>query len=236
MTDSVPWYVDSDHAFVFEMPTEQLAPLVPPPLQVVEPRPGVGLLWVSLLRFEGGNIDVLPTFHEITCEVVVHPRVADGEARPDVAAFAVRTASDCAQFDDWARRVDRMPVVNCPGLRARVDRLHASCAVADDRGPIFTLASSASGVGWRDGLLRVQVFSHDSDGLWQGWVEWFGSYADHQRPPHPDTRLAHHPFFGELDVGTARCVRQMYTAPSGTSVMKYYAPRQMRLTPSGGSR
>jgi hypothetical protein len=236
MTDYVPWYIDSNLEFLFEMPTEQLAPLVPAPLQVVEPRPGVALLWVGFLRFEPGNIDVLPAFHEASCNVLVHPRVVDGGVRPDFAPFAVRIASDCAQFDDWTRRVDRMTVLDCPGLRVQFDRAHASCAVEDDRGPIFTLTSSASEVGWREGLLKIQVFTHDSEGLWEAGVEWFGSYADHQRPTHPDTRLHHHPFFGEIDVRTARCVRQMYTAPSGTTVMKYYAPRRVRPAPSAESR
>lgn len=236
MTDYVPWYTDCHFEFFFEIPTEQLTPLVPAPLQVVEPRPGVALLWVGFLRFEAGNIDVLPAFHGVTCNVIVHLRVLDGGVRLDLASFVVRIASDCAQFVDWAQRVDRMTVVDCPGLRAQVDRAHASCAVEDDRGPIFTLTSPASEVGWREGLFKIQVFSQDSGGLWEAWVEWFGSYADRQRPTHPDTRLAYHPLFGELDVRTARCIRQMYTAPSRTAVMKYYAPRRMRLAPSAGSR
>ena len=218
-----PGTFDYNLEFLFELPLGRVAEHVPAPLQPAQARPGVGLVSVGFVHFEPGNLGVLPAFSEITFSLVVQPRDF-GTARPAHCFYVHRIASDCAEFDDWAHRVDHMPVHRSGGLVAALDREALACTASDEDGPIFGLASSHPQPSYRRELVEVQVFSRLDGTLWRNRVHWFGDHASHQRDADERTWLRPHPFFAGIDVRGARCFQQLHTPPRARALLEFHTP------------
>src|SRR5262245_6173105 len=68
------WHIRQMCHFVYEVPAQVVAPLLPAGLSAVEPRPGVALLSVGYVDWlPGNNEGRWPAFLELTIMVLVHP-------------------------------------------------------------------------------------------------------------------------------------------------------------------
>lgn len=226
--DYVPWYLDFEQTVMMEMPIEQLAPRLPPGLVPRTVRPGVGLLNLGVVRFDSGNVGRLPAFWEIFTSVVVQPDLSGGRV-PTFAEFVLSVAGTDADFLTWAAAVDRMPVVDAPGLEVDYDPETLSLRVFDDRGPIVDLRMAHPDPHFEPRIFEDQAFTQTGTTLWQMVVRWVGEAFEHQHQSGPPAAVFHpHPMFEGLDVSAmGPCYQQLATPASTTGMLQFYTPRSI---------
>ena len=76
--DLVVWKFDFSLSTFFEIPTEQVEPLLPEPLEPMEVAPGVALINITAFHFMEGCLEGLAAFEELICSAIVALAFAGG--------------------------------------------------------------------------------------------------------------------------------------------------------------
>jgi hypothetical protein len=218
--DYVPWNADFNMEFSFEVDLRAAEAVLPRGLAAVEALPGRALLGVGYLRFPPGNPIGDELVHELATVVQVYPDMRDRRIAR-AGYYVVNIASTSGRFLDWANEVDRMPVHRSSGVRFDAEPERWRVAVADDDGPICTLANSHPQPSFKAGQAFFQAFTLQDGVCKRGLVSWSGVRCEHQRRS-VESRLHPHPFFRGIDVSSARPHMQIFTRPGQTVEQRFY--------------
>jgi hypothetical protein len=229
MTSTAIWQVERHFNFIFEIETDKVAHLVPAPLSLREPRPGVSLVNVGYMKYPPGELGgQLPAFEEITFSLLVNPDLSLDAPIPRLCVYDFRIGSDSAQFLAFERDHQKLNGYLAEGLVTRFDVEHNHLSVADKHGPIFELRNTLPAPHWKTEVAVGQYYSRFGNELWQGVFLWDGRGCEHQHAGDAG-RLYPHPFFAEIDVrDVGDCYMQMCLAPRTGVVFGSYHPRKLR--------
>lgn len=220
--DYVSWNADFNMEFSFEVGLRSVEALLPSGLVAVEALPGCALIGVGYLRFPAGN-PVRDPVQELALVIQVYPDMSERRVAR-AGYYVVNIAADRESFLDWADEVDRMPVYRASGLCFGVDPERWIITVADDHGPICTLASDHPKPVFKPGQAFFQAFTAKDGIRARALVSWSGTRCESQRRS-PQSRLHPHPFYRGIDVSGARPHMQIFTPPGSRVEQRFYVPR-----------
>jgi hypothetical protein len=219
------WRVLDQRFFSFEVALGAITSLVPDLLELVELRPGVGLVSVGWLRFAAGQFGPdSPEFDEVFCAIHVHPDLSVRMPAPRTAFLVHRMCSNSEDLIRVDQELIAAPATWDPSLRVTVADGGAHVHGCSDAGPIFDFRVTAVGAFEPASFWGQHFTARDvaaPGGLRCGAWQWQGVRAD-QMEPRNASRLHPHPLFGALDVRAAsRPYRQMTKGP-GVAAERFF--------------
>lgn len=231
LTKPIQWSFPFDLYFMFEIDIGAIDLVMPPWCNLFEIRPGIGLLCVGqtlggqTVR-DGGVIDGISNFQEVSWCVAVQPDLSPGIPTPKLSFVIGNVVSESLPFLEHASKIDKMPTYHSPSLRSTCDAYSFSGTFEDDDGPIVTLKSShRMPPKYRKGTFWGQHSSvHDGENYLQVF-SWTGSIFEHQQG-HRGGILHPHPIFRGIDVTGIgdRSYLQLVAEPGTPISMTLYEP------------
>jgi len=229
----IDWPLKNDFVFSFEIPLNQVKPLLPKGMHAMEIRPGVGLCLMALSHFREGCLGCLPEFSEPNLSIMVQNNLTrrdpSGEGRiPHFALYTLNITADNADFLRHAHSIDKMPIYQSQNLSVTLDGF--SVKVKDDHGPIFDLCFSYDNVvdaQFEHNEYFVQIYTEIEGKLYYCSVIWIGRSFEHQKKD-TQSRLYPHPFFQGLDVTEINHCYMQTIAAENSAVVRFYTPEVLR--------
>jgi hypothetical protein len=139
MQNGVSWIESSNIAFLLEIKTAKVLPLLPQGVVPVEVRPGVATIFSCTIAFPAGNLDRYGAFTEIDWAVLVQPHQGIPMPQPSYYFFMGNVGSPCRPFLEYTQAADKMPTYYAEDLEATSDNSTGLNTASDGRGPIFDL-------------------------------------------------------------------------------------------------
>lgn len=184
---------------IYEVDTEILQTLLPPPLHTVEVRPGVSLLTVSWLRYQDGNLGgTIKGFDELVLMIVVPSDLSVDMPTPKFSFYALNIMANEIAFVEHERVQLNLPAHLDTSLTCIRNGDH-DFALTTAEGPIFRLAGSHPEPVFHHDLLWGQFYTLRDGQIYRGFWSWEGEVCEHQRLGD-DPQLFQHSYFGDLDV------------------------------------
>lgn len=228
----VSWRIDRHFFYSFEVDTEEVERLVPEPLQIVELRPGVAVMSVSLLRFLPGQVDRDSAgFFELVGSVHVAPDLSLAMPVSTMTFISFSVLSDSADFVYKNEGRDLYTPTRLTDLEVTIDDDRLAAAARTGEGPIFEMPGGHPEPKWAQREMWGQHFT-DTRGVQGGIWQWEGRLFEHQRPL-PGWKLHPHPFWAGIRLDRVRRIyRSMVLEPGTLCRERFYAMRL--LTPPTG--
>lgn len=229
------WNIRHQFAFLYEVATAVVRPLLPDGLQPYEARPGVALMFMGYNDYFPGNViygEPQPAFQEITRFFLVHPDLSVDMRMPRFTMFVHRVGANNAAFIRQERERLKLPAYDSPTLEVSVNDARNSGVARDAHGVIQE---------WRNTHPRPRLYDEDfwgqyytvRDGrLWFGVWHWEGRVCSHQFPGDGGG-IHEHPFLTGVDHPIAASAvgasyLQMFTSYGEPLVQRFYEPRLVR--------
>ena len=230
----IEWSINRHLFYTFEVDLEEAERIVPEALAIVEPRPGVALLSVGVLRYEPGSFGAgTPTFLELVGAVHVAPDLSITMPMPAMTFSSFSVLSDSTAFVAQEAHTLYTPARHVPSLTLELTDDQLGGRVADEHGPILEMPSAHPEPRWVAKEMWGQHFTN-TRGLQHGIWQWDGRLFEHQKQL-PGWRLHPHPFWAGIDVSRVRRVyRTMVQEPGTVCHERFYAMRALEPA-SGGA-
>ncbi len=219
---SFHWRVRKQLMYLYEIDADALIPHVPPSLELVEARPGVGLVAVELLHYHTDHFRPgYPEFYEMVVTAAVQPDLSLKMPMPRFCMHAISVISDSQEFVDGEGDLIKTPTVLVPKLRMEFTPDGASADVFDGDRPIITCRNTAGVAPYAPKELWGQYYTNTA-GLQHGAWHWQGEMFEHQK--RGDFGTFHpHAMWNGLDITRIRgCYRQMMAKPDLTTNVRFY--------------
>jgi hypothetical protein len=221
------WRIKHHFNFIFEIPTRDIAHLLPTRLRPIEPSIGLSLLNVGYMRLHAGQLGNLPEFDEITFSIQVGADLSLDIPMPRFAVYDLRIGSNSEAFLSFENDHQELNGYYSKSLTAIVNSTQDEVSVEDDDGRIFVLRNTNPELTLKTELALGQYYSKRPDGLYQGIFRWEGGGFEHQHGGDAGCLFAH-PFFQEIDVArVSGCYTQMLLAPDSEARLHSYRPRRL---------
>ncbi len=131
--------MDFAMGLTIEVPTQRLSRLVPAPLNVLEVRPGIGLINIMVFNIPLGNNILSQECTELILNIHVAPDRRYAPVLPKVAMYTVRIGASSQEFIDNVFAADRYEILKAP-IKVEIDRDALVLDVRDGAGnPILHL-------------------------------------------------------------------------------------------------
>lgn len=217
------WRIKKQLVFFFEVETDQLAPLVPPQLELQEVRPGVSLCALEMLHYKVGHFaEGYREFYEAVFAATVQPDLSIDMPVPRFAMYAMKVVSDSTEFCHSEASSIFTPTHHVPNFRTEFSDDGASCELFDGDYLIASCHNAAPETPVKPQTIWGQYFTN-TQGLQRGIWRWDGLAAEHMKS-NADTRLHPHLLWSGLDVSrVSRSYRQMAAKPEATDLRFYHA-------------
>ena len=183
LQNPIKWTENFNAAFLFEVATEKVAPLLPKGVVPLETRPTISLILVSPISFPKGNLNKLSTFKEISWAIVVQPILFPLVPTPKFCFFVGNIAAVGATANDFLEHgniVDKMPAYYSDSLEITIgdsDKYNAR----DEHGIIFDFRANVSYKNYQKKLFWGQNINlHQGCLCTQTW-NWEGNIVEHQK-------------------------------------------------------
>jgi len=198
--DYTKWHYKFAIAWVLEAPTEVLKPKLPKELQILEIRPGVSTLFISLLDFKPGNYNCEAPCKELSVSIQVLPELGLCEATPRYAVYTISLGSDDKNFLTSDYSIDKLPAYD-DTLSFDVDysKFRVQCYDSQNK-PVFDLSNTHQDPKFAMEDIFFQVFSEKEGKLYHGGAMMKGNIFLHQDNPSSAGRLYPHPVFRGINV------------------------------------
>lgn len=218
------WNIDELAHFLFEIPTERVAPLLPRGVYPVEPRPGVSLLDAGYVAWGAGNWEPhWPAFNEVSVLLIVQPDLSFPMPMPKFAFFALNICADYQEFLDTEPVQLHLPTFFQPFTAKLVADPYA-VEVESPLGPVMRLRNTQHPVHYEEVDYLGQFFTVDDGILYMGIWQWIALAAEHQATGDAG-QLRRHAAFKDLDLEPHRtCYLQLFAKPGTGSVQRFYEP------------
>jgi hypothetical protein len=222
----IDWRLLRHLFFTFEVPTDAAEALLPRPLSCVEPRPGISLLSVGVLKYHAGHFGRpdAPPFHELVAALHVQPDLSVHMPVPRFAFFAISVYSDSPDFVAQEGRLLFTPTEHRPDLVVEWSDDATAVDVSDARGPIVTLQNTHPAPTYTPTEFHGQHYTLKDGRLMRGLWNWTGTRFEHMQRAPGASRLHPHPFWKSLPLGRATYT-QMMAPPDGAYHERFYAMR-----------
>jgi hypothetical protein len=222
------WTINRHLFQTFEIETGAVEGALPDALDPVEVRPGISLLSVGILRYEGGHFGPeSPEFDEVVAAIHVPGDLSVAMPVPDMSFYAIAVFTDSPEFVAQEEHTIYTPAYHVPSLEVSYGEDGFSVDVRDERGPILSLRG---GDRVEPVFSRVEMWGQhytSTKGLHHGIWEWDGRRFEHMRPSR-DWLLSPHPLFEAIDVTrVVRCYRQMALEPGTLCRERFYGMRPL---------
>ena len=218
------WRIGRHLFYTFEIDADEAERVVPEPLQIVEPRPGVALLSVGALRYETDHFGPgSPMFSELVGAIHVSPDLSTDMPLPAMTFSTFEVLSDSPDFVAQEGRTLYTP---CRRVELRLELTGDDLGVeaSDEDGPILSVPSAHPAPRWTHKEMWGQHFTN-TRGLQHGIWEWDGRLFEHQRPL-PGWTLHPHRFWCGLDTARIRSLyRTMLLEPGTVCHERFYGMR-----------
>jgi hypothetical protein len=222
--DFTLWEFDFALSFALELPTSELKPRVPHPLQVFEVRPGVGLLSLTVLHFTSENEQLTAPCAEVICAIHVMPDQQLAPMPPKMALYALQLGASRREFLESRYATDRLPFLPDP-LQVTIDRERPAVEVADAAGrPIFRAALAHVELPYEEDIFYSQTFCGREGEMFHGGNFFEGFKIEYQKPDGFECHLFDHPFFHGIDIAVVdpRDVYVQMASEPGRVGAEYY--------------
>lgn len=231
---TVKWPLTRHLMLMLEADTDALQPEVPDEFTILEVRPGIGLLTLSILQyatdiFRPGS----PSFHELVGVVSVLPDLSIDMPPPSFSFYPISVYSDSVDFCQTEYDRIHTPTYHVPSLDVQWSEDGASASASDERGHILTIKRLGEIGTFRSDVIWGQHFNKTKggavvNGRWTGGVllkgpwEWNGTLFEHQRDGDWGSVSPHH-FYGNVDLSRVRGVYRSFVAePLAPHVERFY--------------
>lgn len=223
-------------AFVYEVDTSAVEPLLPPGIHPVEARPGVSMLFVSMNDYmpTGNFIDgvELPAFQEVTRCVVVQPDLSIKMPIPRFTFFVLQIGSNHQGFIQQEKDWLHLPTTYSPSLRTETNATGTEIWVRDDDGPIQHLRNTHPTPVFRNESFFGQYYTAEQGRLYFGVWSWRAIACIHQRQGDAGGIFAH-PFLTGVQPKLSPDAllgpyQQVITRLGHPSEQRFYRPRMVR--------
>lgn len=227
--DHTLWNIDFAFSSTFELPAAEARKVLPPGLALKEVRPDVGLLSLTLFRFDESN-EVFPgTVHELVAAVHVEPDLTLVDTPPNAALFVLNIVSDDERFVTDPYGIDRFPTVEGRRFEFDVDRDAGHVRCQDDTGArVFDLRILRTPEHYVESAEEYQSFCVDHGELWAAGAVFEVSKAEWQDKSQSAGALYPHELFAGIDVTTIDphdCFAQKISEPGATGLEVYLPAR-----------
>lgn len=235
LAQTLHWRIKKQLVVFYEVETEQLAPLLPAPLETQEVRPGVSLCALEMLHYKVGHFsEGYREFYEAVFAAAVQPDLSLDMPVPRFSMFAIKVISDSAEFCHSEATSIFTPTHHLPEFRIAFSDDGTSCEMFDGAAPIATCRNVAPETPVKPTTIWGQFFTN-TNGLQRGIWRWDGQASEHMKAGDHG-RLYPHLLFAGLDVSRVRNVyRQMAAKPEETDLRFYHAGLLNRARPDQGS-
>ena len=222
--DLVVWKFDFSLSTFFEIPTEQVEPLLPEPLEPMEVAPGVALINITAFHFMEGFLEGLAAFEELICSAIVAPDLRRGV--PNFAMHVLSLASTSQAHLDHSREFYKLPIYGLTSS-ARIDPAAGSIQFGDADGTILEMHNLHTEPDYDTDERYFQAFVEDQGELYVADVIIKARLFEHQKAGAAGT-LSNHPFFRGMDLTGAQPYLQMIGEPGKIGSQFYPAPELYR--------
>ena len=232
----IHWRLRHQMAFIFEIDTAHVLPLLPPGIHPVEARPQVSLLFIGFNDYQADENTIegvkQPRFSEMTRTILVQPDLSVRMPIPRFTFFVHRIGSDNKSFVDQEIAKLHLPSYHSPTLKTEVNETGTELWIRDEHGPIQHLRNTHAAPPYRREAFFGQYYTLEEGKLYFGIWSWSGVCAVHQRPGDAGG-IFEHPFLtearGQLPAGrVGPCYQQIFSRPGEISEQRFYAPRLVR--------
>ena len=218
------WKIDRQLFYTLEVDLAEAERIVPDSLEVIQLRPGVALMSLSIVKFIPGQFGPdSPGFNELVAAIHVAPDLGIQMPVPTMSIFTFSMLSDSAPF--IAQEPDTLAA---PGrlvsLKYELTSDMLGVTVSDEEGTILHMPSSHPEPHWVAKEMWGQHFTN-TRGLLHGIWQWDGHLFEHQRNI-PGWKLFPHSFWSGFDIRKAHGpYRTMLLQPNTLCNERFYAMR-----------
>jgi hypothetical protein len=216
------WRVRKQLLYLWEIDTEALAPVVPPSLDLIEVRPGRGLLAVEALHYHTDHFRPgYREFLEIVLTAAVQPDLSLAMPVPRFCMHAISVYSDSPEFVNQEAELLFTPTELVPKLRFAFSPDDSGADIYDGDTPILSMKNTHPAPEFAPKTLFGQYYTN-TRGLQLGMWRWDGEMFEHMKGGDWG-KLYPHPFFKGIDLGRVRgCYRQMIAKPGSSSHVRFF--------------
>jgi hypothetical protein len=222
----VHWHIRRHLFFTWEVDFDALERLVPKSLEVIELRPGIGLMSTGVVEYEPGHFGPSsPVFYEVVSVIHVQPDLSFKMPVPRFAFYAMMVYSESPDFVELEARVVRTPTTLVSSLKVQFTEDGQGADAWDNNGPILSFRNT----GPKDDFTHAEFYGQhltDRSGAFEmGSWEWDGLRIEHMKPGGAENKIHQHPHFKGLDASRVRgTYRQMIGQPQGDLNERFFDP------------
>ncbi|MFT3699915.1 MAG: hypothetical protein QM831_42620 [Kofleriaceae bacterium] len=224
----IEWHVQRHIMFTFEIDMAAIEKMVPPELEAIEVRPGIGLYSVATLLYQPNQFYAnSPPFLELVS--VIHVQ-SDLSVKMPLSRFAMHAISVYSDSPDFIKQeAEKLftPTTLDPSLEFTWTENWDGVTARDKDGPIITMQNTHPNPEYKPDELWGQHYN-DTHGLHFGVWEWDGVKCEHMQRGGNAATFHEHPFYKGMDISRIRgTYRQMIPKPGSTATERFYRTRQL---------
>jgi hypothetical protein len=216
------WRVRKQLLYLWEIDVEALTPAVPAFLDLLEVRPGRGLLAVEVLHYHTDHFRPgYREFLEIVLTAAVQPDLSVKMPVPRFCMHAISVYSDSPEFVQQEAELLFTPTELVPGLRFAFSDDGCGADIYDAEAPILSMKNTHAAPDFAPKVLFGQYYTN-TRGLELGLWRWEGEMFEHMKSGDSG-KLYPHAFWKGIDIRRVRgCYRQMIARPGSTSSVRFF--------------